>query len=166
MTINAGAVDEAGQLFTRQVEHVHEALHYSLTHAYRYALFFPLMLLIALVAHFWLALACLMFAALVWAVGGQMTSSFRRRARAASRVAANRLELLLESLRHMRLVKSYLMELFNQSRVERQLADYAAAQTAAVPRGRGRQAAADRLRGHGRAGPAVPRPGGWCSTRG
>jgi ATP-binding cassette, subfamily B, bacterial len=129
MTINAGAVDEAGQLFTRQVEHVHEALHYSLTHSYRYALFFPLMLLIALFAHFWLALACLMFAALVWAVAGQMTSSFRRRARAATRVATNRLELLLESLRHMRLVKSYLMELFNQSRVERQLADYATAQT-------------------------------------
>jgi ATP-binding cassette subfamily B protein len=47
----------------------------------------------------------------------------------ASRVAVNRLELLLESLRHIRLVKSYLMELFNQSRVERQLADYAIAQT-------------------------------------
>lgn len=129
MTINSGAVDEAGRLFTREVEHVHEALHYSLTHTYRYAVFFPLMLLIALVAHFWLALACLMFAALVWAVAGQMTSSFRHRARAASRVATNRLELLLESLRHMRLVKSYLMELFNQSRVERQLADYATAQT-------------------------------------
>jgi ATP-binding cassette, subfamily B, bacterial len=129
MTIHAGAVDEAGHLFTRQVEHVHEALHYSLTHTYRYMVFFPLMLLIALVAHFWLALAFLMLAALVWAVGGQLTSAFRRRARAASRVAANRLELLIESLRHMRLVKSYLMELFNQSRVERQLADYATAQS-------------------------------------
>jgi ATP-binding cassette subfamily B protein len=129
MTINPGAVDEAGRLFTREVEHVHEALNYSLTHTARYAVFFPLMLLIALVAHFWLTLACLMFATLVWALGGQLTASFRRRARAASRVAANRLELLLESLRHMRLVKSYLMELFNQSRVERQLADYATAQT-------------------------------------
>ena len=129
MTIHAGAVDEAGHLFTRQVEHVHEALHYSLTHTYRYAIFFPLMLLIALVAHFWLALAFLMLSALVWAIAGQLTSSFRRRARSASRVAANRLELLLESLRHMRLVKSYLMELFNQSRVERQLADYATAQS-------------------------------------
>ena len=129
MTINPGAVDEAGRLFTREVEHVHDALNYSLTHTYRYAVFFPLLLLIALVAHFWLALACLMFAALVWALGGQLTSSFRRRARAATRVAANRLELLLESLRHMRLVKSYLMELFNQSRVERQLADYATAQS-------------------------------------
>jgi ATP-binding cassette subfamily B protein len=129
MTINPGAVDEAGALFTRDIEAVREALNYSLTHTYRYAVFFPLMLLIALLAHFWLALACLMFAALVWAIGGQLTSAFRRRARAAARVATNRLELLLESLRHMRLVKSYLMELFNQSRVERQLADYAIAQT-------------------------------------
>jgi ATP-binding cassette, subfamily B, bacterial len=129
MSIDSTAVDEAGQLFTRQVEYVHESLLYSLTHSYRYAVFFPLMLLIALVAHFWLALACLMFTALVWAVGGQLTSSFRRRARSATRVANNRLELLVESLRHMRLVKSYLMELFNQSRVERQLADYSTAQT-------------------------------------
>ena len=51
----------------------------------------------------------------------------RRRAGIASRVAVNRLELLIESLRHIRLVKSYLMELFNQSRVERQLSDYAKA---------------------------------------
>lgn len=129
MTINPEAVDEAGALFTRNIEAVHDALNYSLTHTYRYAVFFPLMLLIALLTHFWLALACLMFAALVWALGGQLTSAFRRRARAATRVATNRLELLLESLRHMRLVKSYLMELFNQSRVERQLADYTIAQT-------------------------------------
>jgi ABC-type multidrug transport system fused ATPase/permease subunit len=127
MTINAGAVDEAGQLFTRQVEHVHEALNYSLTHSYRYAIFFPLMLLIALLTHFWLTIAFLMFAVVVWALAGLMTASFRRRSRTAARVQANRLELLLESLRHMRLVKSYLMELFNQSRVERQLADYAKA---------------------------------------
>ncbi|HEX3148177.1 MAG TPA: ABC transporter ATP-binding protein [Gemmataceae bacterium] len=128
MTINNGAVDEAGNLFTRQVEYVHEALLYSLTHSFRYAVFFPLMLLIALLSHFWLALAALMFATLVWAIAGQMTSSFRHRSRVATRVATNRLELLLESLRHMRLVKSYLMELFNQSRVERQLSDYAQAQ--------------------------------------
>jgi ATP-binding cassette subfamily B protein len=129
MTINAEAVNEAGGLFTHRVEHVHEALLYSLMYTYRYAVFFPLMLLIALVTHFWLTLACLMFAVLVWAIAGQMMSSFRVRSRAATRVATNRLELLLESLRHMRLVKSYLMELFNQSRVERQLGDYARAQT-------------------------------------
>src|SRR5262245_58783590 len=127
MTINHTAVDEAGGLFTRQVEAVHEALVYSLTYTYRYAIFFPLMLLIALLTHFWLSLAFIMFALIVWAIAGQLNRSFRRQSRLASRVAANRLELLLESLRHVRLVKSYLMELFNQSRVERQLADYSKA---------------------------------------
>jgi ATP-binding cassette subfamily B protein len=127
MAINVEAVDEAGGLFTRQVEHVHEALLYALTHSYRYAVFFPLMLLIALLTHFWLTMAFLMFAVIVWALAGLMTQSFRKKSRAAARVQANRLELLLESLRHMRLVKSYLMELFNQSRVERQLADYSKA---------------------------------------
>jgi ABC-type multidrug transport system fused ATPase/permease subunit len=127
MTINAEAVDEAGGLFTRKVEEVHEALLHSLTYSYRYAVFFPLMLLIAMLTHFWLSIAFIVFAIIVWAIAGQLTLMFRRPSRVASRVAANRLELLLESLRHMRLVKSYLMELFNQSRVERQLADYAKA---------------------------------------
>jgi ATP-binding cassette, subfamily B, bacterial len=127
MAIDVEAVGEAGGLFTRQVEHVHEALVYALTYAYRYAVFFPLMLLIALLTHFWLTIAFVMFAVVVWSLAGQMISSTRRHSRVATRVATNRLELLLESLRHMRLVKSYLMELFNQSRVERQLADYAKA---------------------------------------
>jgi ATP-binding cassette, subfamily B, bacterial len=127
MTINSEAVDEAGTLFTRQVEAVHEALLYSLSYSYRYAVFFPLMLIIALLTHFWLSVAFLAFAVIVWALAGAMKTSFRRKSRLATRVAANRLGLLLESLRHMRLVKSYLMELFNQSRVERQLADYAKA---------------------------------------
>jgi ABC-type multidrug transport system fused ATPase/permease subunit len=124
MSLNGESVEEAGGLFTRQVERVHEALLHALTHSYRYAVFFPLMLLIAMLTHFWLSIAFIMFALLVWALSGQMTGSVRRRSRTATRVAGNRLELLLESLRHMRLVKSYLMELFNQSRVERQLADY------------------------------------------
>ncbi len=127
MTIKSEAVDEASVLFTRRVEEVHEALLYSLSYSYRYAIFFPLMLLIALVTHFWLTLAFILFATIVWSLTGQMSLSLRRQSRIASRVAANRLELLIESLRHIRLVKSYLMELFNQSRVERQLADYAKA---------------------------------------
>ena len=44
--------------------------------------------------------------------------------------AAEQLALIQESLMMMRLVKSYLMELFNQARVERQLARYAASPTA------------------------------------
>lgn len=127
MTINDEAVEEATGHFSRQVEEVHEALLFSLTYSYRYLVFFPIMLALALAAHFWLSLACLLFGVIVWALAGQLIGRFRRQSATASRVAANRLELLLESLRHMRLVKSYLMELFNQSRVERQLADYARA---------------------------------------
>ncbi|MSR51939.1 MAG: ABC transporter ATP-binding protein [Gemmataceae bacterium] len=124
LTAKTGSLDEAGVLFTREVERVHEAILFSLSYSYRYAVFFPLMLLIALIAHFWLSIAFVLLAIIVWALVGQMTTSFKRQGRVATRLATNRLELLLESLRQMRLVKSYRMELFNQSRVERQLADY------------------------------------------
>src|SRR5262249_57135921 len=72
--------------------------------------------------------AFLLFAVLVWVIGGQIAVYFRRQEREAVRVAANHLALLQESLMLMRLVKCYLMELFNQSRVERQLTQYADAQ--------------------------------------
>src|SRR5262249_54283391 len=48
--------------------------------------------------------------------------------RLATVQAAEQLAFIQESLMMMRLVKSYLMELFNQARVERQLARYARAQ--------------------------------------
>ncbi len=134
MTISSGAVDEAGLLFTRQAQAVHDSLEYDLTHTWRSGTLFVLLFAVALLTHFWLALAFVLLALVVWSVAGQMSGAFKRQGRLASRVAANRLELLLESLRHMRLVKSYLMELFNQTRVERQLADYG---TAHLRRSRG-----------------------------
>ena len=127
MTISTGAVEEAGGLFTRQVQEVHDALVQRLTNGYRYPVKFGLMLGIALITHVWLTLAFVVFSLIVWSLAGQMSGSFRRQSKAASRVAGNRLELLLESLRLIRLVKSYLMEVFNQSRVERQLTEYARA---------------------------------------
>ena len=127
LTIQSDTLDETGVLFTREVERVHEAMFFSLTYSYRYAVLFPLLLFIAMITHFWLSIAFVLLAIIVWALVGQMTTSFKRQGRVATRVATNRLELLLESLRQMRLVKSYLMEPFNQSRVERQLADYSKA---------------------------------------
>jgi len=127
LTSQVGNLDETGVLFTKEVERVHEAMFFSLTYTYRHAVFFPLMLFIALITNFWLSIAFVLLAILAWALVGQMTTSFKRQGRIATRVASNRLELLVESLRQMRLVKSYLMELFNQSRVERQLADYSKA---------------------------------------
>jgi ABC-type multidrug transport system fused ATPase/permease subunit len=87
-----------------------------------------LLLLFALALNVWLALAFLLCALLVWLIGGQVAAYFRRQERAATRRSSEQLALLQESLTLMRLVKGYLMELFNQSRVERQLAKYAQAQ--------------------------------------
>jgi ATP-binding cassette subfamily B protein len=115
---------EAVGIFTRQIEAVHEGLYTWLTVVYREPVKFGLILLVALALNVWLTLAFLVFAFLVWVVGGQVAVYFRSQEREANRRASNQLALLQESLMMMRLVKCYLMELFNQARVERQLAKY------------------------------------------
>jgi ATP-binding cassette subfamily B protein len=119
---------EAVSVLTRHLEAVHDGLYDWLTVVFREPIKFALVLIFALVVNFWLALAFLLFALLVWLIGGQIAAYFRRTGRSAGQRAANQLALIQESLMLMRLVKVYLMELFNQSRVERQLARYAAAQ--------------------------------------
>src|SRR5205807_6186873 len=99
-----------------------------LTVVWREPIKFGLLLGFALVVNFWLALAFLFFAVLVWLIGGQVAAYFRRQGRLAVNRAAEQLSLIRESLMLMRLVKVYLMELFNQSRVERLLNRYARAQ--------------------------------------
>ncbi len=119
---------EAVTVFTRHVEAVHEGLYTWITVMFRQPVKFGLLLAFALFVNFWLALAFLLFAVLVWLIGGQIIVHFRREGRAATNQASERLTLIRESLMLMRLVKCYMMELFNQSRVERQLARYAQAQ--------------------------------------
>jgi ATP-binding cassette subfamily B protein len=119
---------EAASVFTRDLEAVHDALYTWLTVVFREPVKFALLLGFALLVNFWLALAFLLFALLVWYVGGGLAAYFRREGRATIRRAAEQLALLQESLMLMRLVKCYLMELFNQARVERQLKRYAGAQ--------------------------------------
>src|SRR5207302_7714752 len=99
-----------------------------LTVVFREPVKFVLLLAFALAVNFYLALAFLFFSLLVWLVGGQVAAYYRRQGRMAMHRAAEQLALIQESLMLMRLVKVYLMELFNQSRVERQLARYARAQ--------------------------------------
>lgn len=115
---------EGASVFTRHVEAVHDGLYAWLTVVLREPVKFGLLLAFALAVNFWLSLAFLLFAFLVWLIGGQVAAIFRRQGRQATRQAADHLALLQESLMLMRLVKCYLMELFNQSRVERQLAAY------------------------------------------
>jgi ATP-binding cassette subfamily B protein len=116
---------EAVSVFARHVEAVHDALYTRLTVFLREPVKFLLLLGFALVLHFWLALAFLLFAVLVWLIGGQVAAYFRRQARLATTQASERLTIMRESLMLMRLVKCYLMEQFNQARVERQLSAYA-----------------------------------------
>ena len=119
---------EAVSIFTRHIEAVHEALYARLTVSFREPVKFFLLLAFALLVHPWLALACFLFAVLVWLVGGQAAARFRQQGRLASSRAAEQLSLIRESLMLMRLVKVQLMELFNQARVERLLARYGRAQ--------------------------------------
>jgi ATP-binding cassette subfamily B protein len=115
---------EAVTIFTRHVEAVHDALYNRLTVLCREPILFALLLLFALMVNFWLGLAFLLFAALVWLLAGQIAAYFRTQVRLATNQAGERLTIMRESLMLMRLVKCYLMEQFNQSRVERQLARY------------------------------------------
>ncbi len=119
---------EAVSIFARHIEAVHDALFTHLTVVYRAPIRFALLVAFALFVQFWLALAFLMFAVLVWLIGGQIAAYFRRIGRLATNQASEHLTIMRESLMLMRLVKCYLMEQFNQNRVERQLSRYAKVQ--------------------------------------
>lgn len=121
---------EAVSISARHLEVVHDGLYQWLTIYFREPVKIGLLVTFTLVVNFWLALAFLLFALLVWLVGGQVAAYFRRRSRVAQRHAADQLVLIQESLMLMRLIKVYLMEAFNQTRVERQLSAYARAQLA------------------------------------
>jgi len=128
LAVRALGPSEAVGIFTRELEAVHNGLYTWLTVVFREPVKFLLLLAFALVVNFYLALAFLFFALLVWLIGGQVAAYYRRQGRTAMQKAAEQLALIQESLMLMRLVKVYLMELFNQSRVERQLARYERAQ--------------------------------------
>src|SRR5262249_43961680 len=128
LAVRALGPSEAVSVSTRHLEAGHDGLYPWLTVVFREPVKFGLVLLFALLVHFWLALAFVLFALLVWILGGQVAAYFRRQGRAAGHRAADQLALLQESLMLMRLVKVYLMEPFNQNRVERQLARYGESQ--------------------------------------
>ena len=119
---------EAVSVSARHLEAVHEGLYLWLTVYFREPVKFGLLLAFTFLVNFWLAVAFLLFALLVWLIGGQVAVYFRRQGHAAEMQAAEHLVLVQESLTLMRLIKIYLMESFNQTRVERQLSGYAKAQ--------------------------------------
>ena len=122
LAVRTSGPAEAAGLVTGQVESARDAVESSLTAPYRYPLLFVLLLALILGINFWLAVSCLLFALLSWLVGGQVAAYFRREARVGTRQSEAALALLRESMGLMRLVKCYQMDRFNQSRVERQIA--------------------------------------------
>jgi ABC-type multidrug transport system fused ATPase/permease subunit len=127
LTIRSTGPGEAAALFNRHVENVQGAIRSVLTTRFYAPVELVCLLIFGLAIHFWLALAFILAALLFLLWGGQIASNLRRTARSSDRRAAARMGLLEESLVIMPLVKGNVMEMFNQSRVERQLADYAAA---------------------------------------
>jgi ATP-binding cassette, subfamily B, bacterial len=127
LALRPESADETVDIFARNVEDVHDGLYAQLTSLFYLPFTLVILVLLALSLDVWLALASLMFGAVVILLGGYLAARFRDDARAAGRKAAGQLGQLRESLAAMRLVKSNLMELFNVTRVERQLSEYSSA---------------------------------------
>lgn len=127
-SFGAKEASESVSLSASHVEAIQTGLFAWLTAAFCEPVKFGLLLLFAMLVDFWLASAFLLFALLVWLVGGQIAAFFRMRGRAAERRSAGQLVLFHESLQRIGLVKVYLMEKFNLGRLESQLDKHAQAQ--------------------------------------
>src|SRR5207248_847561 len=114
LAVRALGPSEAVGIFTRELEAVYTGLYTWLTVVFREPVKFVLVLAFALMVDLWLALAFLLCGVSVWFVGEQVVTHYRRQGRIAMQRAAEHLALIQESLMLMRLVKVYLMELFNQ----------------------------------------------------
>jgi ATP-binding cassette subfamily B protein len=132
LTLRTLGTSEALGIFTRYIEAVHDGLYTWLTVMFREPGRFVVLLAFALVVEIsatasfpWLTVAFLLFAILAWMAGGRLAAYARRQERLNALRGADQIVLLQESLQVMRLVKCYLMELFNQARVERQLSRHA-----------------------------------------
>jgi len=128
LAIRALGPSEAVTILTRHIEALHDAFYARLTVYFREPVLIGLLVVFALVTEPLLAVAFLLFVLVVYAVGVKLVNTFRRQSKLATTVAAERLTIIRESLMMMRLVKTYLMEQFNQGRIERQLNRYGAVQ--------------------------------------
>jgi ATP-binding cassette subfamily B protein len=128
LAVRALGPSEAVGIFTRELEAVHNGLYAWLTVVFREPVKCVLLLIFALAINPLLTFISICLALFVWLVGQHVEGYYRLQGKAANQKAAEQLALIQESLMLMRLVRVYLMEVFNQSRVERQLASYERAQ--------------------------------------
>jgi len=127
LVMQAGGVSEASELLTRRADEVGASLNAQLRSSVGAPVAAALLVALVVLTNVWLAVAFLALAGLVWVVGGQVAAHFRRETRLGERQAAAANALLAESVGLFRLVKCYLMDRFNQTRVERQLTESARA---------------------------------------
>lgn len=118
---------ESAELVTCKVDAVADALQSALTAPFRYPLAILLLVVFMVLVHFWLAVSFILMAAIVWLIGGQFVAFFRREVRLGSRESERTTAWLQEGTGLLRLVKCFQMEHFNQSRMERSLAESARA---------------------------------------
>ena len=128
LAVRALGPSEAVSLLTRHVEAIQDALYARLTVYFREPILMGVLLVFAFFIDPLLSLAFLLFSLVVWQIGLRLVTATRKQSQAATTVAAERLTIIRESLMLMRLVKCYLMDQFNQARIERQLARYNQAQ--------------------------------------
>jgi ABC-type multidrug transport system fused ATPase/permease subunit len=120
--------EEVATLLTTRLEVLAEGLRTSLLYGWRLPVLVGLVLLILVSVNVGVALCFLFLAAVIWFAVGQFAAHFSRDGRLASRRAEARLSQMRESVSILQLVKCYLMDRFNQTRVERQLTDYSRAE--------------------------------------
>jgi ATP-binding cassette subfamily B protein len=132
LAFRALGTSEAIGIFTRYLESVVEGLYACLTVAWRAPATIAVLFLFAFSLEAgasggppWLTVGFVLFALLFWLAESYLAAFLRRVEQSNLHKGMEQLALLQESLQILRLVKCYLMELFNQSRVERQLALYA-----------------------------------------
>src|SRR5262249_5555775 len=128
LAVRAQGPAEAVSLTTGHIEAIHEALYAWLTITIRTPVQFAILLFIACFINFWLTVVVLAGTVSAWIIGAQLLRYFRRAEAKSLQQAANHLALLQENLMFLRLNKSFVMELFNQGRFDRELTQYANAQ--------------------------------------
>jgi len=127
LAIRPDAQAEAGDIISRKVEQLQDGWIARLTAGVRAPTLGAAAVGVLAAVNPWLALAVVCLVGAVWLVAGLSAVGFRRDARLAARRADARLAVMRENLTIMQVVKSYLMERFNQARVERQLHELAKA---------------------------------------
>lgn len=128
LTVKPATAREAADLFTTKVALIQDGIRAWLRPQITAPIAVILLLGILIFVNPALAFCFLTAGLLTWLVLGQYAARFAREGRFAARRAEARMAQMRESLGLLQLVKSYLMDRFSQTRLERQLTEYSRAE--------------------------------------